>query len=140
MNSIIVSFRLRGGVKQLRTAENISEKECNAHIDAARKGSGIGAMVNLPSSVRNHMVENEELLCEKRVTLNEQIVANILSGGSRPSMTQCRAFNLGFYDGRKFVFNAKKWTALPAQQRLIIWLSDLAHDYQAVSYTWVELG
>lgn len=140
MNSILVSFRLRGGVKQLRTAENISEEECTQLIENARKGNAFGGLTHLNTGIKNHAIENEEFLCEKRVSFDEAMVAGILDGSNRPSLFQCRQFKLGYQSGRKYLFNVKKWQQLPAQQRLSIWLSDLAHDYQAVSYTWVELG
>lgn len=129
-----ISFLLRGRVRVIRSSKKLETTQINARLEAAKQDDVGCQFCYMPENVKSHTVDVEEMVCTKEVTISKEQYNAITRAtydtkkrrwsGPHPSTSALREAGLSIPNYIK----ASEYT------KLMVYFSDLAHDYQAISY------
>lgn len=129
-----ISFRLPGGMRLIRSAKRLEQSQINARLEAAKQDDVGCQFCYMPENVKSHTVDVEEQYCTKEVTISKEQYNAITRAtydtkkrrwsGPHPSTSALREAGLSIPN----YIRSSEYT------KLMVYFSDLAHDYRAISY------
>lgn len=137
MTTAIISFRLHGGVRQIRSVESLSEGQKRRHINNVDAEMPYGRYKYLPESAKMSNVENEERLCIQRFKVSEELMESLKKNIIFPSRTMLRAkgHDVKYNKAKRRHQPSKSYTVLGVYAKLHMYAEDLLHDFGAKSFS-----